>query len=186
MIRVISGTIFDTTHQHIVVLTAAGVGYGISTLATHTVHIGDTVTLYTHLAVRETALDLYGFADSATRDFFELLLTIPKVGPKSALQILNQAEVSTIIEAVQTEDAGFLSKVSGIGKKTAENIVLGLKGKIDSSDFTPTAPLRSEYQDAFDALLSFGYPATDIRRVLDSLSEASTSDLITQALKELR
>ncbi len=186
MIRSLHGTITNIDGQRLTIITQGGVGYGIATIRSHQYQEGDLATVHTHLAVRETALDLYGFSDIATRDFFELLLTIPKIGPKSALGILDQAEISTIIEAVQTKDAGFLTKMTGMGKKTAENIVAALQDKIEAVAYAQPITPRSEYQDAFDALVTFGYQPQDIRRILDTIESSSTSDLITLALKELR
>src|SRR5690606_12668832 len=112
----------------------AGIGYLVRTNSPTSYQLNTSVILFTHLAVRENALDLYGFADRDTLEIFELLLELPKVGPKTALQFLTQADVLLIKEAVYKEDAGYLSKLSGIGKKSAEKIVFGLKEKFEDLD----------------------------------------------------
>lgn len=191
MIRHIRGTVADVALGY-VVIDVAGVGYVVYTNASHTHLLGSTTTLFTHLAVRETALDLYGFATRDELELFLLLLTIPKIGPKSALEILTKADLLTIKNAVLSNDADYLTKVSGIGKKTAEKIVLGLKDSFehlastyqqrDSNDALPPYTV-----DAIDALVALGYPSLDARRVILALpsSIASTNEAVREALKQL-
>lgn len=185
----ISGVLAHVEPQRVVV-DVGGVGYLIHTTSTEsTGRVGQAVSFHTYLAVRETALDLYGFSDIRARETFELLLTIPKIGPKSALQVLEAASVSLLQEAVQLQDAGHLSKLSGIGKKTAENIVLGLKDKLEVTigDQTRTAlPQSAAVQDAFDALLALGYTAPDIRTALEKAPEDTDAQaLVRFGLREL-
>lgn len=187
MIRFVSGTIAESNPGHVIVETGTGLGYLVAVSARTALLPGDTVRLFTHLAVRETALDLYGFTSTIELQMFELLLTLSGIGPKSALAILDQADVTTLAEAISTEDPAFLTKTTGIGKKTAEKIVLGLKDKIANIPVlvTPTT-YTSDYQDAFDTLLALGYAPQQIRPVLDSLpTDATTSTYVTLALKQL-
>lgn len=190
MIRMITGTIEDVGENWLIV-NVHGIGYLVAcpTLASSFTE-NTTVTLYTHLAVRETALDLYGFPQKAELEMFELLLSIPKVGPKSALQIMTQASPTLLIEAAQKGDAVYLHKLSGIGKKTAENIVGHLSKKLDklpSSIATPSENLSAVQTDAIDALVSLGYDLTTAREtILDLPSEKATvNSLVTQALKAI-
>lgn len=189
MIRSIRGTVASSGPLH-VILENQGIGYLVAvTSRTGLCLPGTPLTLYTHLAVRETALDLYGFPTLEEHDVFERLLTIPKIGPKSGLQIMDQASVSLIIEAVRLEDPDHLTKLSGVTKKTAEKIVLTLKGKLD--DITPPSSGKDEsgderYQDAFDTLVTLGYNPTNIRQVLDTLpNDGTTSTLVKDALRLL-
>ena len=173
-----------------IVVLVGGLGYQIHTTKKSAFLPHDIVALHTYLAVRETALDLYGFTSPLELDCFELLLTIPKIGPKSAMQILDQADVSLLLEAINLEDPAHLTKLSGISKKTAEKIVTELKGKVGllsyvSSSVAPAANSES-YNDAFDTLLTLGYNPINIRRVLEEIgSGESTSMLVRQALQKL-
>lgn len=193
MIRSLRGIVQSTSPTHLV-LDVQGVGYLIymNTLRGNYT-IGDTALLHTHLAVRENALDLYGFSTTLELEFFHLLLSIPKIGPKSALQILSQADTAVLTEAIRTSDAGHLHKVSGIGKKTAENIVQFLHEKIDhlvhptyleTSNSEPAAN-RTE-TDAIDALISLGYNPSEARESVRAITtHTGTTDLITKALRSL-
>lgn len=189
MIRMIQGTIAFQNERSVIVITPSGVGYLVAVTKATAFADNEPVELFTHLAVRENALDLYGFSSESELHFFELLLTIPKIGPKSALQIMDQASVSLICEAVSQNDAGRLSKQSGIGKKTAEKIVQELMGKIEM--FTLTINTQQShtipyYQDAFDTLITLGYNPNNIRHVLENITgSTSTSDLVKRALKEI-
>jgi holliday junction DNA helicase RuvA len=189
MIRFIEGTVASISSSGAVIL-VGGLGYHVHTTKKTALLPNDQVALHTYLAVRETALDLYGFISQIELDCFELLLTIPKIGPKSALQILDQADVTLLLEAVNLEDPAHLTKLSGISKKTAEKIVTELKGKVEllsyaSNSVAPEANTES-YNDAFDTLLTLGYNPINIRRVLEELgSGESTSMLVRQALQRL-
>lgn len=188
MIRVIFGTVASSEQGGIILQTSGGLGYFIHTTKRLAVLPGDTLTLSTHLAVRENSLDLYGFFQEKELSLFELLLTIPKIGPKSALQILDQATPELLLEAITLSDHEYLSKQSGMGKKTAEKVVIALKDKISNLAHTPIASTQlgsSLYQDAFDTLITLGYSPNAIRTVLESITGGSTSDIVKQALKEL-
>lgn len=194
MIRHIRGKINDTTEGQ-VVLDVGGVGYLIY-VHKNPEHfpLDSEVTLHTHMAVRETAMDLYGFGTRDELELFTILLTIPKVGPKSALQIMQKADIELLKSSVLSEDASHLSKMSGIGKKTAEKIVLGLKDKFEhfagaytngaSEGDLPQAPYTT---DAIDALIALGYPQSDARKSIQKLPPEITTatEAVHAALKEL-
>jgi Holliday junction DNA helicase RuvA len=189
MIRLVQGEITSVTGSGVVVV-VGGLGYLVHTGKKSALLPGDTTTLHTYLAVRETALDLYGFLTETELQCFELLLTIPKIGPKSAMQILEAADVTLIIEAVNLGDAAHLTKLSGIGKKTAEKIVTELKDKIEALTYatgTATPDTHTDaYNDAFDTLLTLGYNPVNVRRVLEELGPGeSTSTLVKLALQKL-
>ena len=191
MIRLLDGIVAGEAPGGII-LSVGGVGYHVRVTTKVSAMNNTPLALFTHLAVRETALDLYGFFSEKELEFFELLLTIPKIGPKSALQILDQADINLLVESINQGDAAHLSKLSGIGKKTAEKIVLTLKDKIETftleSD-TDTINTNSIYTDAFDTLITLGYNPTAIRQALDALAstnaETTTSNLVKQALQKL-
>lgn len=191
MIRLLEGIVADESPKGLVV-SVGGIGYFVHTTSKIHPQAGGPIRLFTYLAVRETALDLYGFRTQGELDFFELLLTIPKIGPKSALQILDQADVSLLVESINLGDAAHLSKLSGIGKKTAEKIVLDLRDKIEPFTLATTADTSSAnevYTDAFDTLITLGYNPTAVRQVLDTFSfinaEVTTSQIVKVALQKL-
>lgn len=192
MIRHIRGKVSDIHPTH-VVIDVQGVGYFIYTTAKTRCIIGEELTLHTHLAVRENAMDLYGFTTATELSFFELLLTLPKIGPKSALQILSQADVSLLQNAILSQDASHLSKMSGISKKTAEKIVLGLKDAFDSveyeygTDANQTTTQQSAFiSDTIDALITLGYPQADARKAVQQLlSEKPEITKVNEAIKEV-
>src|SRR5690606_39527631 len=118
-----------------VVVDVNGIGYQVYTSSPASCQLGSPALFFTHLAVRENSLDLYGFFDRDTLEIFELLIELPKIGPKSALQILTAADITLLREAVRNDDPGYLSKLSGIGKKSAEKIVAGLKDKLEAMGY---------------------------------------------------
>lgn len=190
MIRLLTGEIASVADGYVTIV-VNGVGYlvGTSTKTTN-FKVGENVTLHTHLAVRETALDLYGFLSLSELDLFELLLLVPKIGPKSALQVLNQASPTLLLEAIGKKDAAYLHKLSGIGKKTSENIVQFLHDKVEgmafASDFVSGGSLTDAQTDAIDALVSLGYDLTTARETVKALDEHTTAnDIIRHALKQM-
>lgn len=186
MIRLLSGTITDSQARTITLMTDSGIGYIIYVPSRSVYQNSEKITLHTHLAVRENALDLYGFKSTAELQWFELLLSVPKIGPKSALVILDQATPELLAECISQNDAGRLAKLGGIGKKTAEKIVQELAEKVPPELAATDTPTHTpHYQDAFDTLITLGYNPNDIRPILDELSGDSTSTLVTQALKRL-
>lgn len=197
MLRQIRGTI-ATVEEHAIVVDVGGIGYYIYTSEPQQHYtVGSEILLHTHLAVRENALDLYGFTDRDTLDVFELLTTLPKIGPKTALQFLRQADIHLLKEAVRNNDASYLSKMSGIGKKSAEKIVLGLKDKFDFDDINTDVSTYSAEgagavyaRDTVDALIALGYPQEDARRALRHVEQehpdtATSADALKLALKHL-
>jgi len=166
-----------------IVLDVHGVGYVIAVRSVFDFSQGSTVTLHTHLAVRENALDLYGFSRIEELRMFEELITIPKIGPKTAMQILMQADVQTLKQAILTHDPVYLTKMSGIGKKTAEKIVAELKESFGAEAFTDS--LSNEDTDVMDALLALGYAHKDVRDAILKIPPTitDTKKRITEALK---
>jgi len=192
MIRSLEGTIVAQTDNSLVV-TVHNIGYLVYTNASqHTFVVGDSVLLHTYLAVRETALDLYGFIEEKELRYFELLITIPKIGPKSALQILSQASPDLLATAILLQDAEHLHKVSGIGKKTASNIVTHLEGKIDNTitpdieNISSQGSLTTAQTDAIDALITLGYDQKEARNfVLKQDPSLDAKTLIQSVLKQI-
>jgi holliday junction DNA helicase RuvA len=187
MIGTLSGTV---RHKdlHLIIVDVGGVGYKVYSTADSTLDAvpGEPIFLWTYLAVRENALDLYGFLDKETLEVFELLICIPGIGPKTALGILNVATPAMLRQAVATEDISYLTKVSGIGKKNAEKIVLELRDKLITTS-EDMASGRAGEGDVLEALISLGYSERDARDAVKRLPKdlEGTSARIKEALKNL-
>lgn len=188
MIRELSGPI-SHLYPTGAVITVGGVGLFVRLLpdTLRGLQEGETLSLYTYLAVREDALDLFGFLEQEELAFFELLIGISGIGPKSALNILAAAPPATLKKSILSGNVGYLTKVSGIGKKTAEKIALELKDTISKMPATEgTSPSAAE-GDVLEALVSLGYSRGQAREVLREIPEEieDTSARITEALKKL-
>jgi Holliday junction DNA helicase RuvA len=169
------------------VLENNGVGYKVWTTAgiVEKSRDGQELSLWTYLAIREDAHTLYGFTEKDELDFFELLISISGIGPKTALGILNVSSVGNIRKAVSTGDTSHLTKVSGIGKKLADKIVLELKGKFGAEE-RDNISLRDEV-DAVEALKALGFNQREAREALKDVdpSISNTGDRVKKALKIL-
>ncbi len=152
------------------VLDVGGVGYKIFAGAETLKNIGnDRIKLWTHLHVREDALDLYGFSNQSELEFFELLISISGIGPRSALGILAVAPVDTIKRAVGSGDTTYLTKVSGVGRKTAEKVVLELKDKMGFGKNGTSPEEFKDDADLVEALVALGYSQRDAREMIQKI-----------------
>jgi len=173
-----------------IVLDVHGVGYRITlgkeALLAAEKNKTDNFTLWTHLVVREDALTLFGFHNKDDLDFFELLITISGIGPKTALSIMDVATIPTMRKAVLTSDAEYLSKVTGMGRKTAEKIVLGLKDKLISKGKEEGEALQNT-SDSIEALKALGWSERDSRDALKKVPTeiTDTGERIKAALRLL-
>jgi Holliday junction DNA helicase RuvA len=188
MISHLTGKILFSNDRS-VVLGAGGVGYKIFTTPENTRRAeknGGETSFHTHLAVRENALDLYGFLERQELEFFELLITVSGIGPKTALGIMSVAPMDVILTAISKNDAGYLTKTSGVGTKNAQKIVLELKGKIDGFAFSKEDQTPEE-TDAVDALQALGYTLKESREALKHIKskDGTSSQQIREALKIL-
>jgi Holliday junction DNA helicase RuvA len=190
MIGRLSGVLLEKTPPQ-VLLEVEGVGYEIDVpMSTfyNLPNIGERVSLYTHLLVREDAHLLYGFGSESERKAFRQLLKISGVGARTALSLLSGMSVADLVQAVATQDAARLTRVPGIGKKTAERLLLELKGKLGAEltlgvTVNRAAPVAG---DVLNALLALGYNEKEAQYALKHLPEGlSVSDGIRQALKSL-
>ncbi len=189
MISHLSGTIIELSEKFVVV-DVNGVGYKVycSTETLASLREDTPTSLFTYLVVREDALDLYGFASREEEDFFQLLISVSGIGPKGALGILSATSTNILKKAIATGDTSYLTKVSGIGRKTAEKVVLELRDKLKAHVDTKENPheLRAE-SDVVEALKSLGYSQNEAR---DALKEVpveivGTNARIKEALKIL-
>jgi len=191
MIAFLSGKILNKG-QGFIILRADNIGYQIfvSVGLYADLQIGQETEFYIHHHVSETAQNLYGFKNFSELEFFKLLISISGVGPKSALGVLAMATAEEIKESIAQGDSSLLNKVSGIGAKTAERIVLELKNKIDHLAPAATGGLQSgasANSDEIDALIALGYSLQQAREALRSVdvSIADSGERIRIALKGL-
>lgn len=188
MIASLSGTVRHKDGNS-VVIDVAGVGYRVLVpvdVALEAVP-SQPLFLWTHLAVRETSLDLFGFGDREMVEVFELLITISGIGPKTAMGILNVASPATLRQAVASGETSYLTRVSGIGKKNAEKIVLELKDKLVMKEGEVVHADAKSEGDAMEALMSLGYSERDARGALKKVSKETkgASDRVKAALRVL-
>lgn len=185
MIARLTGTVVFVGGAYFI-LEVGGVGYKIyATLETiRRVSREKDITIHTHQVVREDALDLYGFLDPAEVSFFELLITIPGIGPKTALSVLNVAPVETLRRAASHQDSSYLTKVSGIGKKTADKIMLELKDKFGSIEATSETATQEEVE-ALEGLQALGYSLKEAREALKDIEGGTAEERIKKALQKL-
>lgn len=188
MISQLTGKI-SFQEENFIILNVNGVGYKMF-VSTETFETSkdkkQELTFWTHLAVRETALDLYGFLEKTEMNFFALLITISGIGPKTALGILNVASVDTLISAISSGDTSYLTKVSGIGAKNAQKIILELKNKISKIETTIPENIQGE-MDVIDALQALGYNPREATNALKQVDKsiADVGARIKEAIKFL-
>ena len=196
MIGSIKGSVGYLGPDFCLIETSGGVGYRVFMPAAHLAQLalGAQITVHTHTAVREDAILLYGFLSQEFYNLFELLLGVSGVGPKMALGILSAIKPDAFYLAVQSRDVKTLTKLPGIGKKTAERMLLELKDKVGSatgevgSDFGESiaAGGSGAVAEAMEALASLGYSNSEIMPVLQQIPDAdklSGEEVLRQALK---
>ena len=206
MIAFIKGQLIEC-QLTLAILEVNGIGYEVHvplTTVERLPSLGDAVKLFTHATYREDSQTLYGFIDRESRDFFRMIVDkVSGIGPKIALNLLGSLSLQTLKVSIASGDVAMLSKAQGLGKKTAERIVVELKDKVlpkelsQDSNISPSSLDNGQqadisqnltnFQDAVSALLTLGYKATDadlaIRRASESMDEnASTEELIRLAL----
>ena len=190
MIGRISGILLDKTPP-LALIDCNGVGYECEVpMSTFYLlpHVGDKVTLLTHFVVREDAQLLFGFGTNQERLMFRQLLKVNGIGAKSALAILSGLSIDELIQAVSLQEAGLLTRVPGIGKKTAERLLLELKDKftLDSALSIKGSGITSISQDVLNALIALGYNERESLNAVKSLDiNLTVNDGIKQALKYL-
>lgn len=195
MIALLEGTLVEKAPGTAVIL-AGGVGYAISIpLSTFDVlpATGETARVFTYLHVREDALLLFGFGTREERSTFEKMIAISGIGPKLALAILSSMPPSELVVAIETGQTGRLNKISGVGKKTAERLVLELKGKLGEVDLAALAAngeVTPRDEEAVSALISLGFSRTLAEKAVVKAAgktdeKLNTSELVRRALASL-
>ncbi|HUD04017.1 MAG TPA: Holliday junction branch migration protein RuvA [Candidatus Paceibacterota bacterium] len=187
MISHLKGAVIYKDEKSIIV-DVAGIGYRVfaTSRTLDAAHVGKEIALWTHFSVHEDSQALYGFVSKEDLDLFELLVSVVSgVGPKSALNILNVSSAGALRKAVATGDTAHLTRVSGIGKKLADKIILELKGKLDAEESGGVLP--SDEADALEALKSIGFNHSAAREALEKVDKkiTNTSERVKKALKIL-
>ena len=187
MIAKIEGQISYVGDRFLIV-DVSGVGYKlfVTNEAISLSKVEASIKLWVHTAVRENSIDLYGFLDIEELSFFELLLDVSGIGPKSALSTLSVAPVSTLRKAIASGDTTYLNKVSGIGRKTAEKIIIELKDKLKEYEGDiATSQVMQEERDILEALRTLGYSQDEAREAIKKIPSNMTemNNRLKEALK---
>jgi Holliday junction DNA helicase RuvA len=194
LIALLSGTVAVRRTDH-VVIDCGGVGYQLAVSAhtlRHVPAVGGEAVLHTHLIVRDDALQLYGFATEEERELFLMLLGVQSVGPKMALAVLSGGPPRELLSALAAGDTARLQSVPGIGKRTAERIIVELREKVGASLVGGTEfPITVSRSDdprtiAREGLIGLGYSVAEVDELLDRAAGESPEDLIADALRMAR
>ena len=180
MIAYLKGKILEKSLAYII-LENQGVGYKVFvTPEVLQKSAGDEIALYTYHKVAEDGQSLFGLPNFTDLQFFELLISVSGVGPKMALAILSAGQVESIKQAIANQDAGIFTRISGIGSKTAERIIVDLKNKVGAADG------KSGGSEIFDALISLGYNQREVREVINKVDHDKPQEhQLKQALQML-
>jgi Holliday junction DNA helicase RuvA len=189
MIALLAGTLALKEADRVVVKTASGVGYEVFVPTRSLESLpreGQAVELHTHLSVREDAQTLFGFATADERRVFQRLISITGVGPKMGMAMLSQLSAERIVRAIREHDIAALSSVSGVGKKTAERLILELKDKTGDLGATQASPVVSGSEAALKALIKLGYSQVEaddaVRQALVTNGKKDTAEIVKAAL----
>jgi holliday junction DNA helicase RuvA len=185
MIATLSGKIIEKEEKS-VILEVHGIGYRVAILGRlkKIIKLGDQLTLRIYHNITGEAEDLYGFKSQEDQHYFELLLTVPSVGPRTAMSILEVAPPATLNQAVSENDTALLTKVSGVGRKTAERILVELKGKIEQRALTTVS--GGVQQETISALISIGFTTSQAREAVGTLPRSikTVEDAVRAALQK--
>jgi Holliday junction DNA helicase RuvA len=193
MIAMLRGEVAERGLDHVTVM-CSGVGYRLSVSAQTLAAVGPVggeTTLHTHLIVRDDALVLAGFSEQAERDLFLALLGVQAVGPKLALAVLGAGPLSAVVGAIASGDARFFQSVPGVGKRTAERIIVELREKVGAALGEGIVMRRTTAEDAprelaREGLLELGFAPPEADRLLAEAEGESAEDLLAEALRATR
>lgn len=192
MIAHLSGTIAEKFGAGSIVIDVRGVGYEVSVSAGDfdAVALGQDAKFYTYHHVREQAEELFGFSSLAAKKLFEMLITVQGVGPKAALSILSLGDAEQVRNAIANADSAFVQKAAGVGKKTAERVVVDLSDKVGLPTHygradTPVQVELNTSDEALEALMALGYTLADATKALENIDvNLPTAQRVTEALKK--
>lgn len=186
---------FDYVFGHVVeiddesvVIEVAGLGYRlyISKATARVLTPGDTVKLYVYLHVRENEIRLFGFHDKNERRVFKSLISVSGIGPKVALNILSNYTPTEILTFIATDDVKSMTSIPGVGKKTAQRIIVELKDRVDKDDLISSVSSFGEAtSEVVQALMALGFSKSEIAKVINKIEGLEVDDAIKMALKEL-
>jgi Holliday junction DNA helicase RuvA len=178
MISRLRGTVLSVKPP-VVIIDVGGVGFRVSCsqAALDTLDLGRTADLHTHLIVREDDLSLYGFASEDEVSLFQTLLGVSGVGPRTGLAMLSKLQPETLRAAIVNDRVDVISRVPGIGKKTAEKIIFALKDKLGGMDTAPSVPMSAVDTEVVSALTALGYSIAEAQSALASLPRGEKLDL---------
>ena len=174
-----------------VIIDVHGVGYEVtlSSIDFDNLNLEDEVKLYAYHHIREQAEELFGFTSLAAKKLFELLISVQGIGPKAAMAILSLAPVEEVRNAIANADSGYVSKASGVGKKSAERVIVDLRDKVGLPTYygrkaEPDQPTLMENDEALDALMALGFTLADATKALDGIDpQLPVEERIREALK---
>lgn len=189
MIASIQGKVIQKGNDFIVINVS---GLGFQVFSTHEIvdkaQIGENFSLYTQLIVREDSLTLFGFADEMEKHYFNLLLGVSGVGPRLAISILSTLPIEAINRSVSSEQSEIFSRVPGVGKKTAQKIIIHLQGKIQSISGIPTiaSNLKETDIEVLDALTALGYSIVEAQAAIQNIPRETPDDVEQRLLAALK
>lgn len=173
-----------------VIVDVMGVGYEVSVSLGdfESVSMGEKVKFFTYHHVREQAEELFGFSSLAAKKLFELLITVQGIGPKAALAILSLGSAEQVRNAIANSDVAFVTKASGVGKKSAERVIVDLADKVGLPTHYEKTAVQTELgtnDEALEALMALGYTLADASKALENVDpKLSTAQRVTEALKQ--
>ena len=191
MIAHISGRIAEKFAGSVIV-DVAGVGYEIIVPLGEYDHavLGEDIKFYTYHHIREQGQELFGFSSLAAKKLYELLITVQGIGPKAGISVMSLGEAEMVRNAIANEDSKFIQKAAGVGKKSAERVIVDLKDKVglalsrQMADGSAQTSLAGQVDEALEALMALGYSLNDATKALESVAtNLSTSERVTAALK---
>ena len=193
MIAHVKGTVEEKFGMNGLIVDVHGVGYEVMVpkLDHENMMLGEERKLYTYHVVRENAEELYGFSSLMAKKIFELLISVQGVGPKAAMAILSLAEAEEVRNAIANADSGFISKASGVGKKSAERVIVDLKDKVGVPSHYGATEAKvvndvelAESDEALDALIALGFPLKEAAAALEKVdSELPVEERVRLALR---
>ena len=191
MIAHVAGVVAEKFNSSLIV-DVHGIGYEVAVAALdyEAALLNEPIKLFTYHHIREQSQELFGFSSLAAKKLFELLITVQGVGPKAALAILSLADSETVRNAIASSDVAFITKASGVGKKTAERVAVDLSDKVgmplryNNSPMTGISQTIQHSDEALEALMALGYNLNDATQALEGVStDLSTAERVTQALR---
>lgn len=191
MIAFLEGKVVEKFASSVVV-NVGGVGYEVQVASAEydKAMPGEPIKLYTHHHIREQSEELFGFSNLAGKRLFELLITVQGIGPKAALSILSLGETDAVRSGIASEDVAYIAGASGVGKKTAEKLVVSLREKVGSPTYVPSNDSSENMvnfagDEALDALMALGYNIADATSALRGIpTDKTTSERVKLALKQ--